>query len=216
MKPTSDIAANDQDKTVGVNLPADEKPLGPIGVMVISSSGHLLAVSEPATEMLGIDSKDSRISGEDSEEPVHLFDLLPESQHPRWQHMLAAAAISREDCTVSELPDPTNKSNKCLRLHFCRVSFQGAGDAGLVITVQETNCRASDAKPEGLATETATEVAHELNNLLGIVNTNTELFGMNVNREAWERAQANAHAVGDQMLKIKDLVARLVGLAQKQ
>ncbi len=60
----------------------------------------------------------------------------------------------------------------------------------------------------------AASIVHELNNYLAIASTNAELMGMNLDRQAYDKARFNAKSITESIFKIKRFVDSMMDFSK--
>jgi len=194
----------------------------PVGIVVIDSRCRIATINAAALEIFDLNADGVTILNGPNTKPSVFLDLLPESQVPRWQHMISSASSTRQEFSDPRFFHNTGYLEKALSVKITPISELPSGDDGLILIVEDITEKVLMEKyvilSEKLVAkgEMAASVAHELNNFLAIVSNNAELLTMNIEREKYEKADFNARAITENIMKIKRFVNNLMDFSKPE
>lgn len=194
----------------------------PVGIVVIDSRCRIATINSAALEIFDLNADGVSILNGPTTKPSVFLDLLPESQVPRWQHMISTASSTQQEFSDPRFFHNTGYLEKALSVKITPISELPSGDDGLILIVEDITEKVLMEKyvilSEKLVAkgEMAASVAHELNNFLAIVSNNAELLTMNIEREKYEKADFNARAITENIMKIKRFVNNLMDFSKPE
>jgi len=195
--------------------------LSPVGTVVIDATGKLATINPVALEILDINRADVIALSED-DQASNFLNSVPESERPRWKHMIDEVLSTGDDYAEPRFFHNTGYVEKVLSVKIHPISALPNGRDGLILALEDITEKVVMEKyvilSEKLAAkgEMAASIAHELNNYLALATTNAELLGLNIDRENFDKAKFNAKMIVDNIFKIKRFVDSLMDFAKPE
>ena len=193
----------------------------PTGIIVIDSHGQIATINQESLEIFDLNKDDIKIIGE-SDRPTVFYDLFPENDQRRWEHMINIASSVENDYSVDRYFHNTGYVEKILSIKISPLPLLANGSNGLIMTIEDISDKVLMEKyvilSEKLVAkgEMAASVAHELNNYLAIASNNAELLSMNIDREKFDKVKYNCQTIVDNIFKIKRFVDSLMDFSKPQ
>ncbi|MCK4607423.1 MAG: GAF domain-containing protein [candidate division Zixibacteria bacterium] len=193
----------------------------PVGIVVIDDNLRIATINPVALEVLDFNRNNiaRSVTGQSGSD---FLEMLPEHERSRWREMIATALTSREDYSDPRYFHDTGYQEKALSIKISRLSALPNGDNGLIMTIEDITEMVVMEKyvilSEKLAAkgEMAASIVHELNNYLAIASTNAELMGMNLDRQAYDKARFNAKSTTENIFKIKRFVDSMMDFSKPE
>lgn len=195
--------------------------LTPVGLIVMNTQGSLVTINPTALEILDQNRSSIKTTGE-SDEPTAFLDMLPDTERPRWKHMIREAQTAEEGFQNSRHYHNTGYIEKVLSIRISPIAGLLNGTDGLIMTLEDITEKVIMEKyvivSEKLVAkgEMAASVAHELNNYLAITSTNAELLSTNLDKKSFDKAKFNSRSIVENVFKIKRFVDSLMDFSKPE
>ncbi len=180
----------------------------PIGITVIDSAYNLISINDAALKALQKNRADITLLAPGIR-PTRFLSLVPKSEQIRWRQMLDIALTTNQPFDDPRYFFNTDYDEKVLSIRITPINKLPYGDDGLIMTIEDITEKIIMEKyvilSEKLVArgEMASSIAHELNNYLAIIGNNSELLGLHLKKKHFEKAEANAHQIVENISKMK-------------
>ncbi len=180
----------------------------PVGIIVIDSGYNLVSINDSALETFE-KNKDSIKLLHQSDLPTRFFELVPESEAPRWRQMLETPLTTSQPFEDSRYFHKTGYEEKAFSIKISPLRKLPNGGDGLILVIEDITEKVIMEKyvilSEKLVArgEMAASIGHELNNYLAIIGNNAELLSLNLQRNQPEKAKFNSTQIIESISKMK-------------
>ncbi len=180
----------------------------PVGRLVIDAQYQIVSINDAGLSIFDKNKEQVTIVGS-SENPTRFFDIVPESETPRWRQMIDIAFNTQQAFEDSRYFHNTGYVEKALSIKLSPLSKLPLGGDGLILAIEDITENVILEKyvilSEKLVArgEMAASIGHELNNYLTIINNNAELLERNLKSENFDKVHFNCQRITENISGMK-------------
>ncbi len=180
----------------------------PVAILVIDAQYQLVSINDAGLAIFDKNKEEIATVGT-SEIPTRFFDIVPDSETPRWRQMIDIAFNTQQAFEDSRYFHNTGYVEKALNIKLSPLSKLPLGGDGLIMALEDITENVIMEKyvilSEKLVArgEMAASIGHELNNYLTIINNNAELLERNLKSEKFDKVQFNCQRITENIGSMK-------------
>ena len=180
----------------------------PMGILVLDSQYQLVSINDAGLSIFDKNKEEIGIVGE-SEAPTRFFDIIPESETPRWRQMIDIAFNTQQPFEDPRYFHNTGYVEKALNIKLSPLNKLPLGGDGLIMAIEDVTENVILEKyvilSEKLVArgEMAASIGHELNNYLTIINNNAELLVRNLESKKHDKVEFNCARITENITSMK-------------